>query len=762
MLSNSQKLPERQNITPWQGCPSEQLLYRIQAVCQFESADPKAVLGLHRSSDNSGQIINAFIPKAKSCTVILADGQELAPSEILPGFFQLELPTKLNVQANDYKIRYQLEGDERIFTRHDPYSFGSIIGDLDKHLFGEGNHLKIYEKLGAQLCEIDGIQGVHFATWAPNAKAVSVTADFNHWDQAAHPMQRLGESGLWALFIPNLQAGEVYKYAIRAHDGERVLIKTDPYGFQSELRPKTASIVADLSLHTWRDDAWLQKRKENKQIDTPMSVYEVHLGSWRRPEGVPQEIEHPQFLSYTELAPPLIAYVKEMGFTHIELMPVMEHPLDMSWGYQVTGYYAPSSRFGKPDEFMAFVDLCHQNDIGVILDWVPAHFPRDGHSLGWFDGKHIYAYEDTLKGEHKEWGTLVFDFGRNEVVNFLAGNAFYWFDKYHIDGLRVDAVSAMLYQSYGREDAEWTPNAFGGCENLEALAFIKKLNTQIKENFPDVLMIAEEATAWPQISGDIEHGGLGFDLKWNMGWMHDSLFYINQDPIYRKFHHDSITFPISYAFSEKYVLPISHDEVVYGKKSLLQKMPGDTWQKFANLRLFLALMFGYPGKKLLFMGSEFGQSNEWYYARELDWWLLEHVPHQQIQSLVKFLNSFYRRDARLFDGDFSWDHFEWIDCSDRDNSVLTFTRWNAAKTDYLLFVANMTPLPRYNYRIGLPHPGAYREILSTDSGEYGGSGFHFPVNQPSEPVPWQSREHSLVCDLPPLGVYILEKIKDHG
>jgi len=624
-----------------------------------------------------------------------------------------------------------------------------FLTDLDKHLFAEGTHERIYEKLGAHLTEIDGVQGVHFAVWAPNARQVYLIGDFNYWNSVQHPMQSLGESGIWTRFEPGLGPGTMYKYRIITQDGQ-TLDKADPYAFAAELRPQTASVVADLDTYTWSDAGWMQNRKRHQSLDAPIAVYEVHLGSWQRGEGN-------RYLTYAELAERLIPYVKEMGYTHIELLPITEHPYDGSWGYQTVGYYAPTRRFGSPQDFMAFVDACHQAEIGVIVDWVPAHFPKDPHGLGFFDGTHLYEHADPRKGEHTDWGTYIFNYGRHEVRSFLLSNAVFWLDKYHIDGLRVDAVASMLYLDYSRKEGEWIPNEYGGRENLEAIHFLKRFNEVVHGIFPDVLTFAEESTAWPQVSRPVYVGGLGFDMKWNMGWMHDTLEYMSKDPIHRRYHHNSLTFSLMYAFSEQFILPLSHDEVVHMKGSLVSKMSGDGWQKFANLRAYYGYMYGHPGKKLLFMGGEFGQWKEWDYNYSLDWHLLAYEPHRGLSRLVQDLNRLYRQESALHEVDFEAVGFEWIDCTDSDQSVIAFMRHNRAGDEHLIFVCNFTPVPRHNYRIGVPEAGFYAELLNTDAAEYWGSGMGNFGGLHSDPIPWHYQPHSLNLTLPPLATLILKR-----
>lgn len=626
-----------------------------------------------------------------------------------------------------------------------------FFSDMDKYLFAEGNHERVYEKLGAHLTELDGVSGVHFAVWAPNAKAVYLVGDFNFWHSTQHPMMSLGESGVWTRFEPGLGVGTLYKFRIETHDGQW-LEKSDPYAFAAELRPQTASVVTDLDTYTWNDGDWLAHRAKAQALDAPIAVYEVHLGSWQRGDGN-------RYLTYAELADRLIPYIKKMGYTHIELLPIAEHPFDGSWGYQIVSYFAPTSRFGSPAEFMAFVDACHQADIGVIVDWVPAHFPKDAHGLGNFDGTHLYEHADPRKGEHKDWGTYIFNYGRNEVRAFLLSNAVFWFDKYHIDGLRVDAVASMLYLDYSRNEGEWIPNIYGGRENLEAISFLKRFNEVTHGIFPDILTFAEESTAWPQVSRPVYLGGLGFDLKWNMGWMHDTLDYMSKEPVYRRYHHNELTFSLIYAFNEQFILPLSHDEVVHMKGSLVSKMSGDDWQKFANLRAYYGYMYGHPGKKLLFMGGEFGQWTEWDNEHSLKWDSLNYPPHKGVARLVADLNRLYRTEKALFEIDFKPNGFAWIDANDSENSVVAFIRRSRTGDDGVIFVCNFTPVPRYNYRIGVPEEGFYTEMLNTDAEIYWGSGMGNMGGVQSESQPWHNLPHSINLTLPPLSTLILKRVE---
>jgi 1,4-alpha-glucan branching enzyme len=634
----------------------------------------------------------------------------------------------------------------------EPYTFTPQLPDFDLHLFGEGRHRHIYRLLGAHPRRIGGVDGILFATWAPNAERISVVGDFNGWDGRRHPMRVRGNSGVWELFLPHLQAGMLYKFEVRGRHGG-IQLKADPYGWQFERRPQTSSIVTGSSRHEWTDQPWLDQRTHGDWLHAPLSIYEVHLGSWQREDDG-------GFINYRELAHRLVDYVLPLGFTHIELLPITEHPLDDSWGYQSTGYYAPTSRFGSPDDFRYFVDHCHRQGIGVLLDWVPAHFPKDAHALARFDGTPLYEHEDPQRGEHRDWGTLIYNFGRNEVKNFLLANANFWLEEFHLDGLRVDAVASMLYLDYSREPGDWTPNEHGGNENLEAITFLRELNELTHGHHPGTLIIAEESTAWPQVTRPTWLGGLGFSMKWNMGWMHDSLDYLRHDPIHRHYHHDRLTFGLLYAFTENFVLPFSHDEVVHGKGSMIGKMPGDRWQKFANLRLLYTYMFTYPGAKLLFMGAELGQWQEWSHARALDWGLLEEAEHRGLHTLVGDLNRLYRDEPSLHRLSFDEHGFEWIDCHDATQSVISYLRKDERNGESTIVILNFTPLPRRGYRIGLPSSGNYRELLNSDSAYYSGSNSGNPPNLHSTDQPWMGRPHSLLLDLPPLGGLILKRTPD--
>ena len=634
----------------------------------------------------------------------------------------------------------------------------SILSDFDLHLFGQGKEYRIYEKMGAHLRTVSGVPGVNFALWAPNARSVSVIGDFNGWRHGATPMHlRHQDLGVWECFVPGLTAGALYRYAITSRFNDYTVEKSDPYGFAAELRPQTASIVVDIHQHQWQDEAWMQERAQRQRLSSPISIYELDIGSWRRMLDRPGE--H-RLLTYRELAHTLAPYIKDLGFTHVELLPMTEYPYDGSWGYQVTGYYAPTSRYGSPEDFQYLVDYLHQQDIGVLLDWVPSHFPKDGFALSYFDGTHLYEYADPRKGEHKEWGTYVFDYGRSEVRNFLLASALFWLREYHIDGLRVDAVASMLYLDYSRKPGEWIPNRYGGREHLEAVDFLRQLNEAVYAEEPGTITIAEESTAWPMVTRPTYMGGLGFTLKWNMGWMHDMLDYMSLDPAYRRYHQTNITFSLMYAYNENFVLPLSHDEVVYGKKSLLSKMPGDVWQRFANLRALYGYMWGHPGKKLLFMGGEFGQWREWNYTQSLDWHLFEppnDAHHAQLQQYIHDLNQLYQHEPAFSKLDYDPAGFSWIDFHDTDNSVVSFMRCSKNVDDTLVFVSNFTPVPRHGYRLGVPNPGEYYELINSDATRYGGSGLENGQLMPSGPIYWQSCPHSILLTLPPLATVILKR-----
>jgi 1,4-alpha-glucan branching enzyme len=626
----------------------------------------------------------------------------------------------------------------------------SLFSEFDVNLFKAGKHYRLYEKFGSHLMTLDGVEGTYFAVWAPSAKTVSVIGDFNFWIEGEHKLNvRWDESGIWEGFIPNVGKGTTYKYKIQSNHNDIKTEKADPYARRCEHPPKTASVVWEAD-HDWKDAKWMKKRKKHNALDAPYSVYEVHLGSWKR------KLEENKFLSYVELADELVSYVTAMNFTHVELMPVMEYPYDPSWGYQLTGYFAPTSRFGTPEEFKLLVDKLHQNDIGIILDWVPSHFPEDAHGLGFFDGTSLYEHPDKRKGYHPDWKSLIFNYGRNEVKSFLISNAIFWLDQFHADGLRVDAVASMLFLDYSRNDGEWEPNQFGGRENLDAIAFMKEMNEAVYTSFPDVQTIAEESTSFPMVSRPTSIGGLGFGMKWMMGWMHDTLQYFAKEPIYRKHHQDDLTFSMTYAFTENFMLPFSHDEVVYGKHSILGRMPGDEWQRFANLRLVYSYMFTHPGTNLLFQGCEFGQSGEWNFEQSLDWHLLEQDAHKGVQHLIKDLNKLYKKEAALHEKQFTADGFEWIDYNDSENSVLVYIRKGKKPENDLIIACNMTPIPRENYRIGLPTAGTLKEVFNSDLKKYNGTNDFKNKAIKSEAVAWQFRNHSAEIRIPPLGMVVLK------
>ena len=711
-------------------------------------SDPFRVLGPHKVGDDVE--IRIFRPDARAVDIVLDRDPEkpiIAERINEEGFFCATVSGAARDVSYHLRIT-KLDGSQQVMR--DPYQYGPFLGDVDLHLFAEGQHWKIYEKFGAHLRTIGDATGVYFAVWAPNAQRVSVVGDFNDWDGRVNPMRKLLGAGVWELFLPGIKQGAHYKFEICTQTGA-VLLKSDPFAFFNQHGKATASLVYDLERYTWNDAEWMESRREKNWPRSPISIYEVHLGSWRRKEGNRQ-------LTYLELVDTLLPYVLKMGHTHIELLPVAEHPFEGSWGYQVTHYYAPTSRFGPPDDFRHFIDKCHQAGIGVIMDWVPAHFPKDAHALAEFDGTDLYEHMDPRQGEHQDWGTLIFNYGRNEVRNFLIGNALFWLDKYHIDGLRVDAVASMLYLDYSRKPGQWVPNVYGGRENLDAIHLLKRFNEVCYEQFPGIITIAEESTAWPGVTRPTYLGGLGFGFKWNMGWMHDFLHYMSIDPIYRRYHHGNITFSLLYAFQENFILVLSHDEVVYGKRSLLSKMPGDEWQKFANLRMFLAWMYGQPGKKLLFMGGEFGQRNEWNHDTQLDWPLLELPRHDGLHRLVQHLNYTYKDEPALWQLDDTYDGFDWIDFHDADNSVVSFLR-KSQEGDVVVFVVNATPVVRYNYRLGVPKAGFYHELINTDGETYGGSNVGNLGGVHSEAREWMGRQHSILIQLPPLATlaFKLEK-----
>jgi len=719
--------------------------------------DPFAVLGPHRDSGDT--IIRAFHPYARSIELRLLPSGDVRDMQRRgsAGAFELRVPRENGREADgpydapDYRLRITFPGDH-VVEIDDPYRYGRVLTDFDLHLLGEGTHLHAFEKLGAHQITLGSATGTHFAVWAPNADRVSVIGDFNGWDGRVHPMRLIVPGGFWEIFIPGLGEREKYKFEIRTKAGIP-LKKTDPFGRAFEVPPQSAAIVRDISHYQWHDQAWMDGRAaRGSWLEEPLSVYEVHLGSWAR---VPEEGN--RFLTYRELAHRLVPYVKDLGFTHVELLPVMEHPFSGSWGYQVLGFFAPTSRFGPPEDFKLFVDVCHQAGIGVILDWVPGHFPKDEHGLARFDGTALYEHQDPRQGEHQDWGTLIFNYGRNEVRNFLLSNALFWLEEYHIDGLRVDAVASMLYLDYSRQAGQWIPNAFGGRENLEAISFLQQLNSLTHADKPGTITLAEESTAWPGVSRPVHLGGLGFTYKWNMGWMHDILSYAHEDPVHRRWHHNKVTFSGLYMHTENFVLPFSHDEVVHGKGSMFAKIPGDPWQKLATLRLLYGYMYGHPGKKLLFMGGELGQMREWNHDRSLEWHLLDDPHHAALRAFVQALNWHYRAEPSLHQADSEPGGFRWIECNDADNSVISFVRYARDRHDFTVMVCNFTPVPRAEYRIGVPEAGYYVELLNSDASLYGGGDVGNGGGVQSEPIAAHGFEQSLRLVAPPLGCLLLKR-----
>lgn len=718
----------------------------LERIVNSELADPFIFLGMHKVDDKR-IVVRVFNPEAANVDVIL-DGKHFSMNRLAKeGVFELVIESKV---LKSYKLEYKYNNGGTYRTK-DPYSFLPVLTEYDLFLIGEGNHHKVYEKLGAHSITHGGAKGVTFAVWAPQAKRVSVVGNFNNWDGRTHQMRMRGASGVWELFIPGIEEGDLYKFEIKAKNGD-IFTKIDPYAFFFEKRPANACVVYELdNKFEWSDTDWLERRKTTNWLEKPMSVYEVHLGSYKRKDDN-------QFLTYKELAHDLLNYLLEHNYTHIEIMPVSEHPLDESWGYQVTGYYAVTSRFGTPEEFMYFVNLLHENNLGIILDWVPGHYPKDAFGLGRYDGSALYEHEDPRQGEHMDWGTYIPNFGRNEVKNFLIANALFWMDKYHIDGLRVDAVASMLYLDYSRDSGSWVPNQYGGRENLEAIEFLKYFNSITHKYYPGILTIAEESTAFAGVSKPTELGGLGFDMKWNMGWMNDTLEYIKKDPVYRKYHQHDLTFSLVYAFSENFKLVISHDEVVHGKRSLIDKMPGDLWQKFANLRLFYTYAYCHPGKKLFFMGSEFGQWKEWNCNASLDWHLTNEEPHHKMQKFIKKLNEVYKLNNELWEVDYSGNGFEWIDYQDQQNSILAFTRKNKAG-DKLICIFNFTPEVHYGYKFGVSTEGTYEEVLNSDDIEFYGSNFERQYEVITQKYEIHNQKQAISVNIPPLGavIYRLKK-----
>ncbi|MEX0778886.1 MAG: 1,4-alpha-glucan branching protein GlgB [Balneolales bacterium] len=724
----------------------------IEALGSGTCNDPFSILGLHsEKADGRKQVvIRTMQPHAKSIDVKYNKGQESVRMNRISdsGIFETTIPDK----KESFSYYYEIEPFEgQIYTQIDAYAFPSLLTDFDLQLWGEGNHIRAYNIMGAHPRKVDDVPGTHFVVSAPDAFRVSVIGSFNDWDGRRHPMRKHHEQGVWEIFLPGVGQGDKYKYEIKSHNFDLPLKKSDPYGFYTEKRPATASIVHNLENFTWSDEDWMTGRSKN--FDKPLAVYELHLGSWKR------DHKTNDFLSYRQIADDLIPYVTSLGYTHIELLPISEHPYDLSWGYQTTGYYSATSRFGSPDGLMYLINECHRNNLGVLVDWVPAHFAKDDHGLRLFDGTHLYEHADPRQGEHKDWGTHIFNFGRTEVINFLLSNAMFWCDKYHIDGIRADAVASMIYLDYSREEGEWIPNKYGGNENLEAVNFLKRTNEVLNQEFEGVITMAEESTNWPMVSRPTYLGGLGFDYKWNMGWMNDTLKYFEVDPLFRRYHHNQITFSMIYAFTENFALPFSHDEVVHGKKSMISKMPGDNWQKFANLRLLYTYMYAHPGKKILFMGNELAQWSEWSSDKELDWHLLNYDNHKGVQALVKDLNHHYKEQSALHEVDFEWQGFEWIDASDVDNSILSFLRYNKGKEEFVVCIFNFTPQVHYNYKFGVPKAGAYEILVNSDSHFYCGSNVeNHDMNALTGK--WHNQPAHLSLSIPPLSGMLIRLKSD--
>ena len=721
-------------------------------MAQEYRADPFAYLGMHR--DGNALVLRTSQPRALNVRVRTRDGKDLGALTRLDDDGLYEIVIKRRRKPFDYVL--EVEGSGGPLLVEDPYRFGPLLGDVDSYLIAEGNHRQLWRVLGAHCRTIDGVSGTAFAVWAPNALRVSVVGDFNEWDGRYHPMRKRVECGVWEIFIPGVAPGTRYKFELERPEGGLLPLKSDPLARYAERPPAAASIVEAESSFEWTDAAWMERRGAAASARAPISIYEVHLGSWRR-----RGYEGNRYLSYDELSEELLPYVSEMGFTHVELLPITEHPFDGSWGYQPTGMFAPTSRYGTPDAFRRFVDTAHRLGIGVILDWVPGHFPSDPHGLAFFDGTYLYEYGDPRKGFHPDWNTLIYNHGRREVANFLIASALYWIEEFHIDGLRVDAVASMLYLDYSRREGEWVPNARGGRENLDAIEFLKRLNHTLHETHADAVTIAEESTSWPLVTGAVADGGLGFGYKWNMGWMHDSLRYLGYDPVYRRYHQNDLTFGLVYAFSERFVLPLSHDEVVHGKRPLVEKMPGDRWQRFANVRLLLALMTAHPGKKLLFMGDEIAAPKEWNHDAQLDWDVLDDPLHAGVAQLVRDCNRLYRATPSLYELDCEPQGFQWITCDDSTNSVLAFLRLSRSG-EAVVVAVNATPVVRYGYRIGVPKPGTYREVFNSDSEHYGGSNVGNEGSAVSEPVEADGHADSLSLTLPPLAVTMFARDESEG
>ena len=718
----------------------------VDALVQGIHNNPHHILGMHECIDDL--YINAYLPGAKVVNAIEVSTRKkyTLVSDRVPGFFSVVIKDK---KPFEYKLNVRFDNGDEV-TYFDPYVFEPVIDPIDISLFNEGKHYSIYEKMGAHPMTVDGVEGVLFAVWAPNADRVSVVGNFNNWDGRRHPMRKLDYSGIYELFIPGKLVGEIYKYEIKAKSGQ-VFMKSDPYAYSSEVRPANASRIVDISSYKWKDSMWMQKRETKNTDEQPMAIYEMHLGSWKRPT------DGREFYNYRDIASLLADYLLMMNYNYVELMPIMEHPYDPSWGYQVTGYYAPTSRYGSPEDFMYFVDYLHGKGIGVILDWVPAHFPKDEHGLGRFDGTALYEHEDPRRGEHPHWGTYIYNYGRNEVRNFLVANALYWAEKYHVDGIRIDAVASMLYLDYGRGDGEWLPNIYGGNENLEAIDFIKELNSKMHELHKGVIMIAEESTAWPMMTHPVESGGLGFDYKWNMGWMNDFLSYMKLDPLYRKYHHNDLTFSMVYAYSEKFILVLSHDEVVHEKGSMITKMPGGYEDKFSNLRVAYGYMMTHPGKKLLFMGQEIAQFAEFNENAEVDWSLFEFDAHVFMQGYVKELNELYKTEPALYELDSSPEGFEWINCNSANTSLLSYIRKGKKESDTLLILCNFTPMEHKAYKLATPSGGRWQEIFSSDNSRYGGEGRNNKTVKQAKKEPCDAQDHYISVTVPPLSISVFKK-----
>lgn len=723
----------------------------METVINGDHGNVFSVLGIHKDKGSKEVFIRAYEPHAKSIEVIKADGSSVGFMTCLDdrGFYQINLGM---VENFSYRLRIENDKGEK-FERPDVYSFPATLGDIDVYLLAEGNHLEMYKKLGAHVMEINGVKGVAFAVWAPNAKRVSVIGNFNNWDGRVNVMRKHLSCGVWDIFIPNISEGEIYKFEVKTQE-DYILTKSDPVGFFSEVRPKTASVVYDLNHYDWNDSDWMNNREESNAFDRPMSIYEVHLGSWRRKGAKGDE-----FLTYREMADHLVPYVTNMGFTHVEFLPLSEHPLDCSWGYQVIGMFAPTSRFGTPDDLRYMIDRFHQAGIAVIMDWVPAHFPKDAHGLIEFDGTHLYEHADPRKGEHLDWGTKIYNYGRTEVCNYLCASALYWLKEYHIDGLRVDAVASMLYLDYSRKNGEWIPNVYGGNENIEAISFMRKMNELVYGQNKGACTCAEESTAWPMVSRPTSMGGLGFGYKWNMGWMNDTLKYISHEPIHRKYHHGMLTFGLLYAFNENFILPISHDEVVHGKGSMLAKMPGDEWQKFANLRAYYGFMFTHPGKKLLFMGCEFGQDWEWNSEESLRWHLLDYPMYKGMQNCVRDLNLMYKGNSAFYEIDFDYRGFEWIEHSNADDSIISYIRKGHNPSDYMIVICNFTPVTRTAHKIGVNEKCKYQEIFNSDDVNYWGSGVKNEGLLEAKDGEWNCKPYTLELTVPPLSTIVLKPVR---